>query len=196
MLFTSLSSAGRYQQTLMKNRAVFAILNRGFSTDQPPAKLVKQLRDMTGSPLKDCLKALSETSGDLEKAKELLRKRGLADAEKRTGRATAEGYVGMRLDKAAKLVTMIEMTCETDFVAKTDKFIQGVEMVLDTLHHHGRTLQIGQQQIADADYLAKLCKEIKLNKSLDADIGSQTIEDGIKFIISKTQENCKLTKVY
>ena len=91
---------------------------------------------------------------------------------------------------------MIEMTCETDFVAKTDKFIQGVESVLETLHSHGQALQIGQQQMGDADYLAKLCKEIKLNKSLDADVGSQTIEDGIKYIISKTQENCKLTKVY
>ena len=69
-----------------------------------------------------------------------MRKRGLADAEKRTGRATAEGYIGMRLTKASNMVTMIEMTCETDFVAKTDKFIQGVEMVLDTLHSHGRTL--------------------------------------------------------
>ncbi len=86
------------------------------------------------------MKVLTETQGDIEKAKELLRKRGLADAEKRTGRATAEGYIGMRLDKAARLVTMIEMTCETDFVAKTDKFIQGVEMVLDTLHHHGKSL--------------------------------------------------------
>lgn len=95
---------------------------------------------MTGSPLKDCMKVLSETQGDLEKAKELLRKRGLADAEKRTGRATAEGYIGMRLTKGSNMVTMIEMTCETDFVAKTDKFIQGVEMVLDTFHSHGRTL--------------------------------------------------------
>ena len=67
---------------------------------------------------------------------------------------------------------MIEMTCETDFVAKTDKFIQGVESVLETLHSHGRALQIGQQQMGDADYLAKLCKEIKLNKSLDTDVGS------------------------
>jgi translation elongation factor Ts len=144
MMFASIAAAGRYQQALMKNRSVFALLTRTFSTDQAPsAKLVKQLRDLTGSPLKDCMKVLSETQGDIEKAKELLRKRGLADAEKRTGRATAEGYVGMRLDKTANLVTMIEMTCETDFVAKTDKFIQGVEMVLDTLHSHGRTLYIG-----------------------------------------------------
>ena len=81
---------------------------------------------MTGSPLKDCMKVLDETKGDLEKAKELLRKRGLADAEKRTGRATAEGYIGMRVNKQHRLVTFVEMTCETDFVAKTDKFIEGV----------------------------------------------------------------------
>jgi translation elongation factor Ts len=143
MMFASIAAAGRYQQTVMKNRAVLAIFNRGFSSEQPSAKLVKQLRDLTGSPLKDCMKVLAETQGDIEKAKELLRKRGLADAEKRTGRATAEGYVGMRLDKTSNLVTMIEMTCETDFVAKTDKFIQGVEMVLDTFHSHGRTLYIG-----------------------------------------------------
>lgn len=76
------------------------------------------------------MKVLDETQGDLEKAKELLRKRGLADAEKRTGRATGEGYIGMRVDRQNNLLTFIEMTCETDFVAKTDKFIQGVECVL------------------------------------------------------------------
>jgi translation elongation factor Ts len=140
MMFASLFAAGRYQHSAIKNRAVLAILNRGFSSDQPSAKLVKQLRDLTGSPLKDCMKVLAETQGDIEKAKELLRKRGLADAEKRTGRATAEGYIGMKLDKSTNLVTMVEMTCETDFVAKTDKFIQGIEMVLDTFHSHGRTL--------------------------------------------------------
>jgi hypothetical protein len=50
--------------------------------------------------------------------------------------------------------------------------------------------------MSDADYIAKLTKEIKLKKSLDADVASQTIEEGIKYVISKTQENCKLTKVY
>lgn len=69
------------------------------------------------------MKVLEETKGDIELAKDLLRKRGLADAEKRTGRATSEGYVGMKFDKQNNLVTMVELTCETDFVAKTDKFI-------------------------------------------------------------------------
>jgi len=61
--------------------------------------LVKELRNATGSPIKDCMKVLQESNNDIEKAKELLRKRGLTDAEKRTGRATGEGYVGMILDK-------------------------------------------------------------------------------------------------
>lgn len=95
---------------------------------------------MTGSPLKDCIKVLDETKGDLQKAKDLLRKRGLADAEKRSGRATAEGYIGMKIDKEQRLVTFVEMTCETDFVAKTDKFIEGVQTVLDTFHAQGKGL--------------------------------------------------------
>jgi elongation factor Ts len=127
---------------------------------------------MTGSPLKDCMKVLNETNGDLEKAKELLRQRGLADAEKKVGRATSEGYVAMKLNKDSRLVTFIEMSCETDFVAKTDKFIQGVETVLDTIHAQGAALQIGQERMADTDYIQKLIKEVKLVKSLDADVSS------------------------
>lgn len=134
--------------TLQRYQAVLAVGTRRGATLQARcfmavagssnnAKLVKTLRDQTGSPLKDCLKVLDETKGDLEQAKELLRKRGLADAEKRTGRATGEGYVGMKFDKENRLVTIVEMTCETDFVAKTDKFIQGVETVVDTFHSHG-----------------------------------------------------------
>jgi len=159
---------------LMKDRTVLTqVTARLFSQGgASSAKMVKDLRAMTGSPLKDCMKVLDETKGDIEKAKELLRKRGLADAEKRTGRATAEGYIGLKVDSASRLVTMVEMTCETDFVAKTDKFIQGVETVLDTLHSHGRSLEIGQQQMSDADYLQKLCKEIKLIRSLDSDMSS------------------------
>lgn len=64
-----------------------------------------------------------------------MRKRGLADAEKRIGRATAEGFVGMKFDKQSKLLTMIELHCETDFVAKTDKFKEGVERLVETFHN-------------------------------------------------------------
>jgi len=88
------------------------------------AKLVKELRMATGSPLKDCMKVLGETDGDIAKSKELLRKRGLADAEKRTDRVASQGLIALALDENddKNRVTMIQLACETDFVAKTDKF--------------------------------------------------------------------------
>lgn len=174
------------------------VASRGFAAAPGASnnsKLVKQLRDLTGSPLKDCIKTLAETNGDIEKAKELLRKRGLADAEKRTGRATSEGFIGMKINKQQRLITFVELTCETDFVAKTDKFIQGVETLLDTIHSQ-TDLHIGQSQMDDLDYINQLSKQTKLIRPLDNEVSSQTIEEGIKYIISKTQENCKLNKVY
>ena len=89
---------------------------------------------MTGSPIKDCIKVLDETKGDLEKAKELLRQRGLAEAEKKIGRATAEGFIAMKIDKEKQFLTMVELHCETDFVAKTSNFRDGLERFIDTIH--------------------------------------------------------------
>ena len=106
---------------------------RTFATITP--KLIKDLRTVTGSPLKDCMKVLEETQGDIEKAKDLLRKRGLADAAKRQDRDTAEGLVGLNYDKQGGKVTMIEMHCETDFVARTEQFRRGVEAILNSLHN-------------------------------------------------------------
>ena len=65
---------------------------------KPSAALIKELRNMTGSPLKDCMKVLAETDGDIEQSKELLRKRGLADAERRSDRLATEGLIGLNAD--------------------------------------------------------------------------------------------------
>ncbi|MEA2498058.1 MAG: elongation factor Ts [Actinomycetota bacterium] len=91
------------------------------------AKDVKALRDATGAGMMDCKKALAETGGDLEAAKRLLREKGLADAAKRTGRTASEGIVYAYLHKPqpdypAKLGVLLELNCETDFVAKTEAF--------------------------------------------------------------------------
>ncbi len=88
---------------------------------QISAKSVKELRDKTGAGMMDCKRALSDAEGDLEKANELLRERGLAKAGKREGRKTTEGVVAIALD--ADIAAMIELACETDFVARTDEFI-------------------------------------------------------------------------
>ena len=95
-------------------------------------KDVKTLRTQTGSPLKDCVQAIEESNGDLDAAREFLRKKGLTAANKRAGRDANQGFIGLK--QSANLITMVELNCETDFVAKTDAFIGGLEHILDTLH--------------------------------------------------------------
>ena len=85
------------------------------------ADLVKQLRDKTGAGMMECKKALSETSGDLEKAVETLRKSGIAKAEKRADRAVSQGRVDSYIHDG-RLGVLVEVNCETDFVARTDDF--------------------------------------------------------------------------
>jgi elongation factor Ts len=86
------------------------------------SQMVKELRDKTNAGMMDCKKALGETEGDLEKAVDLLRQKGLAVAAKRADRATSEGVVECYIHAGGKLGVMVEVGCETDFVAKTDDF--------------------------------------------------------------------------
>lgn len=86
------------------------------------AELVKQLRDKTGAGMMDCKAALTEAGGDMEKAIDLLRKRGVATAAKRAGRATRDGIIGHYIHMGGKVGVLVEINCETDFVARTDDF--------------------------------------------------------------------------
>ena len=86
------------------------------------ADMVKQLREKTGSGIMDCKQALSECDGDLDKAVDFLRKKGLATAAKRAGRAMAAGTVMSYIHMGGKLGVLVEVNCETDFVAKNDDF--------------------------------------------------------------------------
>jgi elongation factor Ts len=86
------------------------------------AKLVKELRDKTGAGVMDCKKALAETGGDPEKAVLWLREKGIAQAAKRSGRVASEGTVGTYIHAGGKLGVMVEVNCESDFVAKTPEF--------------------------------------------------------------------------
>jgi elongation factor Ts len=93
------------------------------------AKLVKELRDQTGAGMMDCKKALKETSGDLTKATEWLRQKGIASAEKKAGRTAAEGAVGSYIHTGARVGVLVEVNCETDFVARGDAFQELVRNV-------------------------------------------------------------------
>lgn len=86
------------------------------------SQMVKELRDKTNAGMMDCKKALTETAGDMEKAVDFLRKKGLAVAQKRADRATSEGMVETYIHAGGKLGVMVEIGCETDFVAKSDMF--------------------------------------------------------------------------
>ena len=86
------------------------------------AKLVKELRDKTGAGMMDCKKALNETDGDVDKAIEWLRKKGIASAEKKSGRVAAEGSIGSYIHTGARVGVLLELNCETDFVARGEIF--------------------------------------------------------------------------
>ncbi len=86
------------------------------------AQMVKELREMTGAGMMDCKNALVEAEGDMEKAVEILRKKGIAKAEKKAGRATKDGLVDAYIHAGGKLGVLVEVNCETDFVANTDDF--------------------------------------------------------------------------
>ena len=88
------------------------------------AKDVAALRERTGAGMMDCKKALEETNGDLDKAIELLRSKGAAKADKRSGRQTKEGVIGSYIHHNGKIAVLVEINCETDFVARTDDFQQ------------------------------------------------------------------------
>ena len=86
------------------------------------AKMVKELRDRTGAPMMDCKEALGESDGDIEKALDFLRKKGLKTASKKASRTTSEGLVGSYIHHNGKIGVLVEVNCETDFAARSEPF--------------------------------------------------------------------------
>jgi elongation factor Ts len=114
------------------------------------AKLVKELREKSGAPMGDCLKALQEAKGDMENAFVVLRKRGMASAAKKASRTTNEGAVGTYIHAGGKIGVLLELNCESDFVARTDDF---QELLRDIAMHIAATDPrfIGRDEVAQAD---------------------------------------------
>ena len=97
------------------------------------AELVKQLREKTGAGMMDCKKVLTETDGDMEKAAELLRERGIAKAAKKSGRVAAEGLVATYVTADKKVGSIVEVNAETDFVGKNEEFVKFVNDVAEVI---------------------------------------------------------------
>ncbi len=106
------------------------------ATEKIDAKLVKELRDKSGAPMGDCLKALQESKGEMEEAFVILRKRGMASAQKKASRTTNEGAVGSYIHAGGKIGVLVEVNCESDFVARTADF---QELLRDIAMHIAAT---------------------------------------------------------
>jgi len=142
---------------------------------------VKTLRERSGAGMMDCKKALQEANGDMEKASELLREKGLAAAVKKAGRIAAEGIVGSYIHMGGKIGVLLEVNCETDFVAKTDAF---QAFVKDVAMHIAASnpLYISEEEIEPA--VLEKEKEIltaqALNEGKPANVVEKMVEGRIK----------------
>lgn len=158
------------------------------------AKTVKQLRDKTGAGMMDCKNALTEANGDLDGAVDYLRKSGAAKAEKKGTRETKEGLVYSYIHAGGRLGVMIEVNCETDFVAKTDGFIELA---------HNLAMQIAatnpislDKDSISADLIAKE-KEIYTDQAKSSGKPDIIIEKMVDGKLSKFfQENCLMEQTY
>src|ERR1700744_278569 len=118
--------------------------------DKIDAKLVKDLREKSGAPMGDCLKALQKTNGDIEEAFVELRKRGMASAQKKAARSTNEGAVGTYIHAGGKIGVLVELNCESDFVARTEDF---QELLKDIAMHIAATdpRYVRREEVTEAD---------------------------------------------
>ncbi|MBN7772113.1 translation elongation factor Ts [Clostridium aminobutyricum] len=138
------------------------------------AQMVKELREMTGAGMMDCKKVLVETDGDMDKAVELLREKGLAKAAKKAGRVAAEGLVKFAFSSDAKKAAIVEVNSETDFVAKNDEFVDFVAnlaaMALDasdtSMEHFMAQAYEGEGTVQDAlnNKIAKIGENMNVRR--------------------------------
>jgi len=158
------------------------------------ATMVKELREMTGAGMMDCKEALSQTGGDQKKAIEFLRKKGLAMAQKRSGRATSAGVVYSYIHMGGKIGVMVEVNCETDFVAKNDSF---QEFAKNIAMHIAATnpVSIRPEEVPEEI----VAKEKEIYKAQAAQLGkpAQVAEKIAEGKLNKFfKDNCLLTQPY
>jgi len=146
------------------------------------SKMVKELRDKTAAGMMDCKKALTETNGDMDKAVDMLRQKGLAVAAKRAGRATSEGIISTYIHAGGKLGVMVEVGCETDFVAKTDKF---AEFARDIAMHIAAANPVAVNREDVPEELVAREKEIYIQQGLDSGKPENIVEKMVSGKIEK-----------
>jgi elongation factor Ts len=155
------------------------------STVNISAAQVKDLRERTGAPMMDCKQALTESKGDLEQAIVILRKRGAAVAQKKAARVTSEGSVASYIHAGGKIGVLVEVNCESDFVARTDDF---KELVHDIAMHIAATdpKYIRKEDVTEADF--KREKEIYLDQAMKSGKPANIAEKIVEGKMSKFYE--------
>ena len=158
------------------------------------AKLVKTLRDRTGAGMMDCKKALVESDGDIDSAIDFLRKSGIAKAEKKGTRETKEGLVYSYIHSGGRLGVLVELNCETDFVAKTDGFI---ELAHNVAMQIAATNPVSLDRDAVSKELIDREKEIYLDQAKKEGKPESIIEKMVVGRINKFyQESCLMEQTY
>ncbi len=157
------------------------------------AAQVRELRARTGVGIMDCRKALAEAGGDLERAVDLLRTRGLAAAEEKAGRATREGLVDAYIHGNGRLGALVEVNCETDFVARTEDFRRlARELAMQVAATDPRYLS--REDVAEEARTDPLIKEtILLEQPYIRDAG-RTVQDLITETVAKVGENIQVRR--
>jgi len=186
------------------------------------AKLVKELRDMTGAGMMDCKKALAETKGDKDKAVEWLRQKGIASAEKKSGRTAAEGAIGSYIHTGARVGVLVEVNCETDFVARGEIFqelIRNVAMQIAAcpsvdyvkvddipadVAEREKQIEMGRDDLAGkkeemkekivAGRIGKRLKEMALMDQAYIKDSALTVEEMVKQVAGKVGENIQVRR--
>jgi len=186
------------------------------------AKLVKELRDVTGAGMMDCKKALAETGGDKDKAVEWLRQKGIASAEKKSGRTAAEGAIGSYIHTGARVGVLVEVNCETDFVARGEIFqelIRNVAMqvaacpsvdyvkvddIPSEVADREKQIEMGRDDLAGkkeemkekivAGRIGKRLKEMALMDQAYIKDSAITVEEMVKQVAGKVGENIQVRR--
>jgi len=186
------------------------------------AKLVKDLRDKTGAGMMDCKKALNATDGKVDKALEWLRKKGIASAEKKSGRVAAEGSIGSYIHTGSRVGVLLELNCETDFVARGDIFQSllkdvsmqvaacpnveyvSVDEIPKDVVEKEKQIEMGRDDLSGKPEqikekivegrIAKRLKELVLLSQPYIKDSSLTVEDLVKQAAAKIGENIKVRR--
>lgn len=158
------------------------------------AQMVKDIRDTTGAPFIDCKKALEETKGNIDKAIEILRVKGLAKVSKKTGRETPEGIITSYIHGGGKIGVMVEVNCETDFVARNEEFQNFTKEVAMQIAAASPTY-VNPEDVPE-DVLAKE-KEIMKAQVIESGKPENIADKIVEGKISKFYEdNCLINQIY